>query len=255
MNSTHPLLMEIDCGNSAAKWRMLSVDKVVKRGVVEYADGFTQLFQDLDSWGENLVGCRVVSVAPEEIETELQEAWAAWASSPIRFAKVERQCAGVQCGYDDLSQMGVDRWAAIVAASQIAEGACVVIDAGTAITADILDAQRCHLGGYILPGIDIMLVSLSQNTAIPEERMPCAEDLGSIAPGKLTSSAIANAVSLAIRGFVDRVVAEVEESVSVIYTGGQAKLLGNILSYEAKVKPDLVLDGLALLLPLEIQNA
>ncbi len=253
MNSTASNLVEIDCGNSAAKWRLLSARKVVKCGTLGYTQGFNELFQSLDSLSENIDGCRVVSVAGQEVEIALRGSWVGWTSAPICFAQVEQFCAGVRCGYEDLSQMGVDRWAAIIAASQMVEGGCLVMDAGTAITADILDKQKQHLGGYILPGIDTMLGSLRDNTAIPSARIPNANHIGSFEPGVKTSSAIANAVSMAIGGFIDRICAEVDDSIEVILTGGHARLLENILPSSVSVVPDLVLDGLAALLPMEVR--
>ena len=54
---------------------------------------------------------------------------------------------------------------------------------------------------------------------------------------------------------MDRVFSEAEESACVILTGGHAKLLENVLLIDAKISPDLVLDGLAFLLPMEKQSA
>lgn len=247
--------MEIDCGNSAAKWRLVSENGIMDRGVIDYEDGFAQCFHALDLSAEQLLGCRVVSVASKDVEAELLDGWSRLSSLPIRFAKVERHCESVQCGYEDLSQMGVDRWAAVVAASRIIEGACVVIDAGTAITADVLDAQKCHRGGYILPGVESMLSSLRDKTAIPVERFPDADQLAVAEPGISTSSAIANALTLAVAGFVDSIMVEFNSEASVVLTGGHADLLRRFVRGEIQVCPDLVLDGLALLLPMEWQEA
>lgn len=253
MNPGQPLLMEFDCGNSAAKWRLLSIGGVVKKGSILYRDSFTELFQALEYVAGQVVGCRVVSVADAAVVAVLKNAWKEWSSSPIEFAAVKRECAGVRCGYDDLSQMGVDRWSAIVGASQQHSGPCIVVDAGTAITADILDSRRCHTGGFILPGFDLMLGALRDKTAIPDSRIPEVSALGAMRPGKDTPSAIVNALSSAISAFVSNILSRAESDSVVFLAGGHAEVIESLLGRETLLRPELVFEGLGLLVPMEIE--
>ncbi|MDP1069535.1 type III pantothenate kinase, partial [Klebsiella pneumoniae] len=62
-------------------------------------------------------------------------------------------------------RMGVDRWLAMLAAWQRVGQSCWVVDCGSAITLDLLDAEGRHQGGYILPGLRLMQQSLLGNTA------------------------------------------------------------------------------------------
>lgn len=72
----------------------------------------------------------------------------------------------VQVGYAQPNQLGIDRWMAIVGATQIRPGKnLLVIDAGTATTVDLVTADNLHLGGWITPGIEMMIASLYANTA------------------------------------------------------------------------------------------
>ncbi|WP_394175727.1 type III pantothenate kinase [Thalassotalea litorea] len=74
--------------------------------------------------------------------------------------------ADVAFGYEKPQQLGVDRWMAIIGASQIVTGQnLLVVDAGTATTIDLLSADNKHLGGWITPGIEMMISSLYANTA------------------------------------------------------------------------------------------
>lgn len=244
------MTMEFDCGNSVAKWRLTSQSIIVARGVFLYGGSFSEVFNRLPVSLDSLVGCRVASVAQPSVRLDLERSWQEFSDAPIKFASVEQECAGVRCGYEDTAQMGIDRWSATVAASQIVEGPCVVVDAGTAITIDILNAKHQHQGGYILPGMELMLASLQDKTAISKERIPEVEMLGNLHPGQTTSSAIANAVSLACAGFVTRAAGTAENGAQIVLTGGQSSVLKEIVPSPVTIVPDLVLDGLALLLPM-----
>jgi type III pantothenate kinase len=92
---------------------------------------------------------------------------------------------GIQNHYDNPQQLGTDRWAALIAAKHLQQSDCVVVNAGTAVTIDVLqtdisntageklnDLWQTHtetnahfLGGLILPGLRLMQTSLHQNTA------------------------------------------------------------------------------------------
>jgi type III pantothenate kinase len=68
------------------------------------------------------------------------------------------------------SQLGPDRWAALIAARQrvadeLFPSPCVVVNAGTAVTVDALDGTGIFRGGIILPGLRLMLQALASNTA------------------------------------------------------------------------------------------
>ena len=64
------------------------------------------------------------------------------------------------------AKLGTDRWAALVASWQIKKTACVVVNAGTAVTIDALSQQGEFLGGLdFTPGVDLMQKSLGMATA------------------------------------------------------------------------------------------
>ncbi|MEK7876609.1 MAG: type III pantothenate kinase, partial [Pseudomonadota bacterium] len=55
-----------------------------------------------------------------------------------RWIKSARAQCGVRNSYDDPAQLGCDRWAALIGARRLCGGPAVVVDAGTALTADAL---------------------------------------------------------------------------------------------------------------------
>ncbi len=59
---------------------------------------------------------------------------------------------GVCSAYDEPQALGDDRWMTLLAAHALVTEDCMVIDAGSAITLDLLRADGQHLGGAIIPG-------------------------------------------------------------------------------------------------------
>src|SRR3569833_1812736 len=68
------------------------------------------------------------------------------------FVTAERSAHGVTNGYCIGERLGVDRWAALGAARERWSTAVCIVDAGTAITLDVLSTDGHHLGGLIMPG-------------------------------------------------------------------------------------------------------
>jgi type III pantothenate kinase len=142
---------------------------------------------------------------------------------------------------------GVDRVLNIAAAYEQMEKACVVVDAGTAITIDCCNDDGDFLGGAIAPGAKLMLDSLHQRTAkLPQTALEVPRE----AIGKSTQSAIQIGVFSAIRGLIRETVenyaTELGTWPDIIATGGDAaKIFGDWELIHA-VAPDLTLYGIAL---------
>lgn len=266
--SERALILELDLGNTQAKWRFLEDELTVSRGMHRYDSGFTNLIESVSNISgstiNEIVGCRVVSVAGKVIDDQLEESWQRASSAPLHFAKVSPECAGVRCGYTEVAQMGVDRWSAVLAASRITSDPCFIIDAGTALTIDVLGENRQHLGGCIFPGVGLLIESLRVQTAIPNERIPDTNMLLSSADrdftlGASTSDAILGAVNMAYRGYIEGVISSVGSASVVVVTGGHSRYVERLVEkfidlgsnhMRVAVVEDLVLDGLSFLAPL-----
>ena len=72
------------------------------------------------------------------------------------------QC-GVRSSYADPARLGADRWAALIGARHLYQGACVVVNAGTTMTVDALSSESIFLGGCIVPGFELMRRALAAN--------------------------------------------------------------------------------------------
>ncbi|MFI4917850.1 MAG: type III pantothenate kinase [Phycisphaerales bacterium JB060] len=150
-------------------------------------------------------------------------------------------------------RVGIDRLLCCLAAFKMAEQACIVIDAGTAITVDFIDGEGVHHGGAIAPGVDAMLAGLaSAAPALPT--LTAAEALTFTQPesqpwGQDTEPAMALGARAAAVGMVHRLVDTFALAYGgyprVIATGGDALPLFENDEIVEHVVPDLQLAGLA----------
>ena len=147
--------------------------------------------------------------------------------------------------YKTPQTLGKDRLAAVAGALALyPEENCLVIDAGTCITYDILTEKKHYLGGNIAPGLQMRLKAMHEFTnALP---------LVSLAPlrdpiGKTTEHALQNGglwgTVLEMQGLIDWCADEFG-SINVILTGGDANFFANHLKREIFVHQNLVLLGL-----------
>ncbi len=106
-------------------------------------------------------------------------------------------------GYQDYERLGLDRWLALLGGFHLASGACLVLDFGTAITADFVAADGEHLGGFICPGMPLMRNQLRTHTRrIRYDDMAAERAHESLAPGRTTVEAVERGCMLMLRGFV-----------------------------------------------------
>jgi type III pantothenate kinase len=244
--------LAIDIGNTRIKWaeveggRLTSVGHARHRGERERA--LASLAAVLP---ESLTRAIVANVGGDALARDLTELLKIRARVAPEFVAVRAEQFGVRCAYSDPSRLGVDRWIAVLAAHHLAPGAACVIDAGTAVTFDAVDARGKHLGGLILPGPRLLAAALDRNTSgIGATQAPGARPSGLDLLGKSTDAAVGNGAMLALTGALERAVAAVEGSLKerpkVYLTGGDADVLHAWLESEVDLRRDLVLEGLAL---------
>jgi type III pantothenate kinase len=146
-------------------------------------------------------------------------------------------------------KVGVDRLLAALAAYRWTDGACIVVDCGTAVTVDAVDSAGVFLGGAIFPGREMMARALAEGTA----RLPHVE---AGAPpesviGKNTEEAILAGLVHGTAGALEALIAgammEVGFHAHIVVTGGDATVPKSpVLRRKSKVVPDLVLEGLVM---------
>ena len=157
------------------------------------------------------------------------------------------------------ARTGVDRLLAAYGAhryvneSQSASQPVVVIQAGTAVTVDLVDASGVFRGGSIMPGLGLSLQLLAAGTDMLPWLGNHAVDVRPTLPGKNTEQAISAGVNAALVGgashLVERYRSELfrGESVKAIVSGGDGTLLMPHIAEPAEFVNHVVLRGLSLI--------
>ncbi|NMM42736.1 type III pantothenate kinase [Pseudoalteromonas arctica] len=161
---------------------------------------------------------------------------------PCFEAKVSKELGRLTCAYQQFENLGIDRWLALIAAFTLwPQQDCIVIDTGTATTIDVLSAQGQHLGGWILPGLDLMTHSLTQNTqrVFDDVNAEFSNQLGVNTPNGLKNGAL-----VATIGAIEQAkLHTTAKKPQLIFAGGYAKLLQRHFC-GAIYDPHLVMKGL-----------
>lgn len=159
---------------------------------------------------------------------------------------------GIKTGLNILlenpGQTGADLVVADVAALREHKPPLVVIDMGTATTISVLDKNGAHIGGCIIPGVNISMDALTSHTAL----LPGVQlDKPKRAIGRNTVDAMRSGIMLGtacmLDGMVERMEEELGQKVTVIATGGIAKFIVPLCRRPMIYDKDLIIKGLVAL--------
>ncbi|MBB6502340.1 type III pantothenate kinase [Pedobacter cryoconitis] len=159
---------------------------------------------------------------------------------------------GVNNYYKTISTLGQDRWAKVLAVHEAyPKQNCLIIDAGTCITYDLLNNEGNYYGGSISLGVNMRFKALNHYTGkLPLVRWD--KEMQNIPLGTDTDTAIANGV---LQGVINEVEGFIElnnknnKELKVVITGGDATFLleqlkNSIFAPQIIHDPYLVLKGL-----------
>lgn len=230
----------LDIGNTRLKYWITEQEQIIEHAAELHlqspADLLLGLIQHFKGMGIHQIG--VSSVQDRKSNDRIQKILKDL-NVPVIFAKVYGEYAGLLCGYDDPSQLGIDRWLQVLAVAQSNEQNYCVISCGTALTIDLAQGQK-HLGGFILPNLYLQRDSLIQNTKgikIPDAAF---EELS---PGRNTIDAVHHGILLGLLSTIEKVLNEFPAQ--LILTGGDAPLFAQHLqAYQPVIESDLLLKGL-----------
>jgi type III pantothenate kinase len=154
---------------------------------------------------------------------------------------------GVGIDYPNPKKIGADRLANAAAVAALYGSPAIVVDFGTAVTFDIVSAQRKYIGGVIAPGLESMTNFLYQRTALLP-KLSLKEPRSTV--GRSTIEAMRAGAVIGYRGLVREIIARIKaerfgrQRVRVIATGGYAGLIAAQLAEIYAVHPNLTLEGL-----------
>lgn len=150
--------------------------------------------------------------------------------------------------YETPESLGMDRVAGIAGAyNNINGGNVLLIDAGTAVTYDLLIDKR-FIGGNISPGIEMRFRALNKFTG----KLPLLmKQEKYTSPGKNTGDAIIAGVQTGLIFEINeyiRTFSKKHKKLNIIITGGDGEFLNRNIDYEHSFQPDIVIEGLNFIL-------
>jgi type III pantothenate kinase len=225
----------IDFGNSSAKVGIFNQHVLVSQHVFTAQERLKEFLQH--STAENLI----VSSVTTDAKTVSQ--WATQASR--KFILNHTLPLPIKNQYTTPETLGVDRLAGICGAQQLYPNEnCLVIDAGTCITYDIIDNQKNYFGGGISPGLTMRFQAVNTFTAkLPLVHPVDNPDLIGNSTESCLQSGIINGVLAEIAGIIDQYQKKFPQ-LRVILCGGDTVFFENNLKASIFAVPDLVLSGL-----------
>lgn len=236
--------LQLDLGNSGLKWRLVDGGEVMMFGTARDGDLQSRL---ASIQAESVDSIWVASVAAEDVNDELAAGLRKRWGRDVWFAATAECTNGLVNSYADPARMGVDRWLAMLGAREHSGGRLCVVDAGSALTIDLVDARGQHEGGYIIPGAGLMERALMRDTQ--RVRFDGGSD-SSTTPGTNTAAAVQNGINLALCASVDAAVSMAEVSgpaPTILVTGGDGVQLVSLLPRESSYFAELVFEGLSIM--------
>ena len=243
------MILLFDIGNTNTHVGLADARRVRKHADLRTADWFSgKAPKPLAKFvGRNLITgvalCSVVPRATPRVRRAVRERW----QLPV-LELTPQTLRGVGIDYPQPASIGPDRLANAVAARQRFGAPVVVVDFGTALTFDVVNARGDYVGGIIAPGLAAMTDYLHEKTALlPRIRIRAVRS----AIGKSTAHAMLAGAVLGYRGLVRELIAQLRRELKarhlpVVATGGYARLMARGVPEISDVSPELTLEGLRL---------
>lgn len=248
-------ILLVDIGNTSVKWALKGSDNLLEMLQQQYPRDANSVFF-MECLGSTNKPDKVIvtCVAAIGIWKIFEESiLALWGIKPERVVSKARGY-GLINGYEKPSELGSDRWCALIGAYHASHSNIVVIDCGSAITIDIVNKSGEHLGGYIVPGLRMMKQSLGLHTAQIEVNAQAIGD-NSLDPARTTSGCVDAGVNLAAVSMIEAIIKQqsvLNSDLKYFITGGDAGLVAEHLTTECVNMQNLVIRGLAFIAESEL---
>src|SRR5271168_389518 len=234
------MILLIDVGNTRLKWAWLTSDGLSDQQAVVHRDAKPGIWTDtLFRSGQKPSRILVSNVAGPVMAKTLAKLAKKAFSVEVEFVTAAREFRGLTSGYLDPSLLGADRWLGLIGAWTKARAALCVVDAGTAVKVDSVDANGQHLGGLITPGIHMMREVLMSNTSdIAKAAVNSTPSLAGVLANN-TIAAVSRGAVFALAGMADRAAEIVAQSTGsapkLFITGGDANMISGTMRSRGEV--------------------
>lgn len=229
-----------DVGNTRIKWGECGANGLAHADAVPLDDPGAWARQLKTSLGPEANSWTLAGTHPEA-----RDRLADWLRMHGQHARVLDQFRQlpITVRVDHPEQVGIDRLLNALAAAPKGLPA-IVVDAGSAVTVDLIDAEGAFRGGVIFPGFRLMAKSLRECTA----RLPLVDGFDDVTlPGTNTTAAISAGIAAAVAGGIDRAVAKLVQRFGparIHLAGGDAERLKDLDCRPEFAGPYLTLEGL-----------
>jgi type III pantothenate kinase len=238
-------MLTIDIGNSRIKYGLWQQQRRNATGSVAYrADTVDEALDRLLTSVAKLPAIYIACVGGADVERDCADWFRRRMQTEPVFLRTTASCCGVINAYTDPSLYGVDRWAALIGARSLLRDPVCIIDCGTAVTVDLMDGAGRHLGGRIMPGLEMMQQALLRRTAGIRQIAGNVEDFACNTADAVTSGTLhmLHAALLEVTVAARR---RLGESMKILITGGASQLLASLEGMQAMhYEPHLVLTGI-----------
>jgi type III pantothenate kinase len=244
------MILLFDIGNTHTHVGLANARRVLKQMDIptrEWFDGRAKAHVAKFTGSKKIEGAVLCSVVPRVTPLVRKTVRTVWKLSVLELTP--KTLSGVGIDYPKPDSIGPDRLANAVAARQCFGAPVVVVDFGTAVTFDVVNAKGNYVGGIIAPGLAAMTDYLHEKTALLP-RIKIREIKSAV--GKSTEQAMLIGAVHGYRGLVRELIGELKgelraKKLPVVATGGYAKLIASKLPEISAVALDLTLEGLRLI--------
>jgi type III pantothenate kinase len=246
------MILVIDVGNTRLKWAWLTSTGLSDQQAIVHRDAKPGIWTSaVFESGQRPSRVLVSNVAGTAMSKTLTHLAKQQFDVKVEYVKAAPEFHGLTNGYLDPALLGADRWLALIGAWTLARTALCVVDAGTAVKVDSVDANGQHLGGLIAPGIHMMREALMRNTSdIAKAVEQSTPSLAGVLANN-TIGAVSRGAVFALAGMADRAAEIIEQSTGakarLFITGGDAGMITGTMRARGEIVPDLVLQGLAVI--------
>ncbi|MGA2869178.1 MAG: type III pantothenate kinase [Verrucomicrobiota bacterium] len=243
------MILLFDIGNTHTHVGLANAKRIVKQADVPtsaWFDGGAAVAVRKFVGKNRIEGAALCSVVPRATPLAGKTIRAFWKIKALELTP--QTIRGVGIDYPKPASIGPDRLANAVAARRRFGAPVVVVDFGTAVTFDVVNARGNYVGGIIAPGLAAMTDYLHEKTALlPRIKIREIET----AIGKSTEQAMLIGAVHGYRGLVRELIGELKrelraKKLPVVATGGYARLMAAKMPEISAVAPDLTLEGLRL---------
>ena len=233
----------IDIGNTRIKWQQRDDKDILLTDSI-----LVEEFMDIDFSSIKSIDKIIVSNVNHSIVLDkLKEILSKFKCPIIETKPISNEY--LINDYEDHKTLGIDRWLTALGAWKLYQRPLLVINAGTAITIDLVELDKeskAHFkGGMILPGVAISLAVLNNSTNLIDTEIGKSHY-----PSLNTKDAVTTGIMISIQGAINLVCRKLPSSLPILLTGGDANLIFEQAEDDwksrIKLEGDLIFEGLML---------